>query len=130
MPRWPRPAPAGANAPTPEWTQQGVLGRVALMGTEEYPGRTMQQQQWDRLGPRLGVAWSVNPKTVIRGGYGLIWMTLAGQLPPERLPLEYRLRRRCPPDCGRHARWRSDVPAALLEPHARWCGPGPADPRY
>ena len=68
----------GANAPTPEWTQQGILGRVALMGTKEYPGRTMQQQQWDRLGPRLGVAWSVNPKTVIRGGYGLIWMTLTG----------------------------------------------------
>ncbi len=68
----------GANAPTPDWTQKGIYGRVALMGTKEYSGRTMQEKQFDRLGPRIGAAWSVTPKTVIRGGYGLIWMTLTG----------------------------------------------------
>jgi hypothetical protein len=68
----------GANAPVPEWTQKGIMGRVALMNTKEYPMRTMQQKQLDRFGPRVGAAWSVTPKTVIRGGYGLIWMTLTG----------------------------------------------------
>ena len=68
----------GANAPTPEWTEKGIYGRVALMGTKEYPGRSMQQVPKNHFGPRLGVAWSVNPKTVVRAGYGLIWMTLTG----------------------------------------------------
>jgi len=68
----------GSNAPTPEWTQKGILGRVALMGTKEYPRRSMQQVPKNHFGPRLGVAWSVNPKTVVRAGYGLIWMTLTG----------------------------------------------------
>lgn len=68
----------GASAPTPDWTQQGIYGRVALMGTKEYPGRSMQQVPKNHFGPRVGVAWSVTPKTVIRAGYGLVWMTLTG----------------------------------------------------
>ncbi|MCC6586288.1 MAG: TonB-dependent receptor [Bryobacterales bacterium] len=68
----------GSNALTPDWTQKGIFGRVALMNTKEYPMRTMQEKQFDHFGPRFGAAWSVTPKTVIRGGYGLIWMTLTG----------------------------------------------------
>jgi hypothetical protein len=68
----------GSNAPTPDWTQQGIYGRVALMGTPEYPGRTMQERQPWHFGPRLGMAYSVTPRTVVRAGYGMIWMTLTG----------------------------------------------------
>ncbi len=27
----------------------------------------------DNIGPRIGVAWAINPKTVLRAGYGLYW---------------------------------------------------------
>src|SRR4029453_6957192 len=30
----------------------------------------------DNLGPRVGIAWSINPKTVIRAGYGLYFDSL------------------------------------------------------
>jgi len=30
----------------------------------------------DNIGPRIGVAWSLNPKTVIRAGWGLYWDAL------------------------------------------------------
>lgn len=33
---------------------------------------------WSNVGPRLGVAWSVTPKTVVRAGYGLVYDTLTG----------------------------------------------------
>jgi hypothetical protein len=34
--------------------------------------------EWYNFGPRIGVAWSVTPKTVVRAGYGLIYDTLTG----------------------------------------------------
>jgi outer membrane receptor protein involved in Fe transport len=33
----------------------------------------------DNLGPRIGVAWSVNPKTVVRAGYGLFWDSMVAR---------------------------------------------------
>jgi outer membrane receptor protein involved in Fe transport len=33
----------------------------------------------DNWGPRLGVAWAVNPRTVVRSGYGLMWDSMVSR---------------------------------------------------
>ncbi len=36
-------------------------------------GRTLQRQTWNNFAPRLGAAYTLNSKTVLRGGYGFGW---------------------------------------------------------
>ena len=33
----------------------------------------------DNFGPRLGVAWQINPETVLRGGYALMWDSMVSR---------------------------------------------------
>jgi len=69
---------AGASMAQPEWMDKGIFGRVAIMGSKEYPGRTLQNSRPYQLAPRLGVAWQLMPRTVLRAGYGINWLTLTG----------------------------------------------------
>jgi len=49
----------------------GQLGGI-WYGFSAANGRThLQAPVWDTFLPRIGVSWSVNPKTVVRGGFGL-----------------------------------------------------------
>ncbi len=42
-------------------------------------GRGLIRQSWDKVAPRLGFAWSLNNKMVLRGGWGLYYPTSAAQ---------------------------------------------------
>ncbi|MCC6861176.1 MAG: hypothetical protein IT158_21590, partial [Bryobacterales bacterium] len=68
----------GKTLPQPIWMTNGIHGRVAVMGSQQYPMRTLQQLHADHFGPRIGVAYQVLPRTVVRASYGMIWLTTTG----------------------------------------------------
>jgi hypothetical protein len=43
-----------------------------------FPGRSLMYGNWKNFGPRLGVAYRMNEKTVLRGGYGIYYGALVG----------------------------------------------------
>ena len=72
---------AGVNpgsAPTPAWMTQGILGRLALVKTSEYPGSTSQASYPRHFSPRTGIAYQILPHTVFRASYGINWLTTTG----------------------------------------------------
>jgi len=73
-------AAAGVSgAPEPSWLTNGYeLGRVAMLGTPDYPGRQSEANLWHHFAPRVGFAYEFMPKTVLRVGYGINWLTTTG----------------------------------------------------
>ena len=51
---------------------QQVLGGIQFAGTNGQ-SRDAYNTDWSNVGPRFGFAFAVNPKTVIRGGWGLMY---------------------------------------------------------
>ncbi len=63
------------NAPNPIQSQVSGLttnGVVEFAGQNGAPG-SIGNPNWSKWGPRAGIAWQLNNKTVVRGGYGLFW---------------------------------------------------------
>lgn len=50
-----------------------LKGGLAFAGVNGNP-RTVAKNDWNNFQPRIGVAYSLNEKTVLRGGYGLFYM--------------------------------------------------------
>lgn len=74
------------NFPSTEVDDQGAIfnlqtQQLDYLGRDGYPrsGRDLRKNNW---GPRLGVAWQLDDKTVVRSGYGLVWIELAGITTP------------------------------------------------
>lgn len=69
-----------AQFPEPQWSRDRRYpnGRMAVAGTPEYPGRSIQPYHWKNFAPRLGVAWRMNDKTTIRGFGGIMYISSTG----------------------------------------------------
>jgi carboxypeptidase family protein len=59
--------------------------KLAYAGRDGNP-RAARTLHWDDLGPRLGLAYQLGPKTVVRSGYGLVWIEQAGITTPFTQP--------------------------------------------
>lgn len=70
--------PQLANLPQPAWLSQGATGRVALLGTPEYPQKNLYSTDFMNFQPRLGIAYAINPETVLHASGGIIYQGLGG----------------------------------------------------
>ncbi|HEY3628728.1 MAG TPA: carboxypeptidase-like regulatory domain-containing protein [Terracidiphilus sp.] len=66
------------NLPSPAWLTQGATGRVALIGTPEYPQKNLYTTNIANFSPRLGISWAVNDKTVLHLSGGTVDQGLNG----------------------------------------------------
>lgn len=53
-----------------------VLGRVGLVDSSTRSSRYNLDKNTLGVAPRIGFAYSINPNTVVRAGYGIFWMPL------------------------------------------------------
>ncbi len=79
------------NIPSP--IQSAVTG-LTTDGVVEYAGQggskvSTGDPNWSKWGPRAGIAWQLNDKTVVRGGYGLYWAPPFGLGAPIQTPGYY-----------------------------------------
>jgi hypothetical protein len=68
------------NAPSPIAQQVGIPnlhGGLRFVGVDGNPDRQFDTD-WNNFAPRFGFAYSANPKTVIRGGYGIFFLPYIG----------------------------------------------------
>jgi hypothetical protein len=72
-------AAAGINpssVPTPSWVTNGLpQGLIMLPGSSAFPGRTVTAYHPWQFAPRLGFAFQLNSKTVIRGSFAQMYIT-------------------------------------------------------
>ncbi len=60
------------------WSAAGLTPPSQVLGGQEFPGvdgnpRDAYYTQWNNVGPRIGAAYALNHKTVLRGGWGIIY---------------------------------------------------------
>jgi hypothetical protein len=66
------------SIPEPYWVKNGFYGRPAIMGSKEYPGRTIQESYPFHFSPHLGLAYQIQTRTVMRLSYGMNWLSMTG----------------------------------------------------
>jgi hypothetical protein len=67
---------AAAAVGTAGGPTSNVLGAVRLVNSSTRSSRYNLDENKLGVGPRIGFAYSIDPKTVVRGGYGLFWIPL------------------------------------------------------
>jgi hypothetical protein len=76
---WPFQIPGALR---PDGSPLELKGGLMYAGVDGYPTHQSDPSK-TKFAPRGGFAWSVNPKTVVRGGYGLFWAPYQYAFPNE-----------------------------------------------
>ena len=76
--------------PSTEKTNQGAVFNLATqqldyLGVNGYPN-TARELHWDNVAPRVGFAYLATPKTVVRGGFGIVFIDQSGITTPFTTP--------------------------------------------
>jgi hypothetical protein len=66
-----KPSPLGTIVNPATGQSQKLMGTVALVGSSDWPSNREEYLHWKLFSPRLGLAYRVTDKTVVRAGYGL-----------------------------------------------------------
>src|SRR6266446_5510436 len=75
------PPPCSQTGVSPCIPGDGTLGSIPdgdKIQLSPYGRSWGPAPEWDDWGPRLGIAWEVSPKMVVRGGYGIVYDPLTG----------------------------------------------------
>ena len=78
------------NFPSTEVDNQGAIfnlqtQKLDYLGQNGYP-HTARELHWHDFGPRLGLSYMLGDKTVVRSGYGLVWIEQSGITTPFTIP--------------------------------------------
>jgi hypothetical protein len=78
------------NFPSTEVDNQGAIfnrqtQQLDYLGKNGYPD-TARELHWHDFGPRLGLSYMLQDKTVVRAGYGLVWIEQTGITTPFTVP--------------------------------------------
>jgi len=78
------------NFPSTEVDNQGAIfnlqtQQLDYLGKNGFPN-TARKLHWHDFGPRLGLSYMLTDKTVIRSGYGLVWIEQTGITTPFTVP--------------------------------------------
>lgn len=95
-----------------------TTGGVLFAGAPGVP-RGLWNPDWNNFAPRFGMAYSLNPKTVVRGGYGIFYETLgADRIDVQQLGYNQRTSLVSSLDNGLHfnATIENPFPSGILEP--------------
>ena len=76
--------------PSTEKTNQGAVFNLTTqqldyLGVNGYP-RSARELHWDNLAPRIGLAYTVTPRTVVRAGFGIVFIDQSGITTPFTTP--------------------------------------------
>jgi hypothetical protein len=61
----------GLADPLSKATGLNLVGQPVLVNSPAYPDRQEAQLSWTQFSPRVGISYRVNPRTVVRTGYGI-----------------------------------------------------------
>lgn len=64
-------SPLGAITNPATGQSQTIVGNLALVDSSAYASRRMENLHWDLFDPRLGLAYRLDDKSVLRVGYGI-----------------------------------------------------------